>query len=476
MNTLVLLCVLAIASVCAADATAPTWQRVRFSKKQHTKQHTFRVALRIASEAALQETLMAVSTPTSPAYGEYLDNAAVRALVAPPAARVAAVKKWLRCDDDDAHKGVECADSVHGDYVFVTAPRAHVEALFDVKLVPFAFASSSAEDDASTKAPRPLVLRAHTTTTTTATTTQQQLVPASLRDVVYAVTGITDFPRMLAQSRSVRRTVADGVLFQGDNVTPPVLEKQYGFPVSSSLTKGAHAGIAVAEFEQAYFYPSDLKTFQHTYKLPSTAAHIVGPNDPYDGYLGECTLDVEYGTAAAPGFPVWMNSVSEDGFDLTAWAELVFKNNDDASSPRVQSVSWGSNESGYPLDGSYGLRKYEQAFMKLGVLGHSVLVASGDDGTGHKGTFGCGGFDPTCRWCGLQRAMYNAVLVERANANFTTNFVTVKISFTNCLNFRSLPRFYDARTQVSTLTIHMQLSLPQIRHRRRTSCPSVAPH
>lgn len=60
--------------------------------------------------------------------------------------------------------------------------------------------------------------------------------------------------------------------------------------------------------------------------------------------------------------------------------------------PSVLSVSWGGGESNYPLDHQTGANA---CFQKLGLLGVSVLAASGDDGTGKQGTIFCKKFDPT---------------------------------------------------------------------------------
>jgi len=53
--------------------------------------------------------------------------------------------------------------------------------------------------------------------------------------------------------------------------------------------KGSHGSkLALAEFEQEYFYPSDIQSFLKNYSLPvANISRIVGLDDPFDGDLGE---------------------------------------------------------------------------------------------------------------------------------------------------------------------------------------------
>ena len=58
----------------------------------------------------------------------------------------------------------------------------------------------------------------------------------------------------------------------------------------------------------------------------------------------------------------------------------------------MHSISWGSEESSYSED---KMSRDNIEFMKMGVQGFTVVIASGDDGTGSSGWFTCGKFDPT---------------------------------------------------------------------------------
>ena len=90
--------------------------------------------------------------------------------------------------------------------------------------------------------------------------------------------------------------------------------------------------------------------------------------------------------------------ISQEQFDMLQWSLEVLNM---TSPPAVLSVSWGSGESGY---GKEHLQAANAEFQKMAAMGFTVLVASGDEGTGKTGIFGCRHFDPT--WCVESCTMY----------------------------------------------------------------------
>lgn len=173
----------------------------------------------------------------------------------------------------------------------------------------------------------------------------------------------------------------------GDMVTPVLLKKLYNIGEAPKKSDSAQSSQAVAEFEEAYFYESDLDFFQANFSQPlNPIKKIVGPNTPDEGYLGEATLDVEYITTVSD-LDTWV--FSQLAFDLTQWANNVTGTKD---APLIHSISWGSPESKFE---TATMQRDNTEFMKMGVQGFTVLVASGDEGTGSKGWIFCEGFDPT---------------------------------------------------------------------------------
>jgi hypothetical protein len=67
-------------------------------------------------------------------------------------------------------------------------------------------------------------------------------------------------------------------------MTPPIIKEKYKIRNRVGLAKNSSQ--AVAEFEQEYFYPSDIPIFQTRYDLPlQNLTRIVGSNQPDSGML-----------------------------------------------------------------------------------------------------------------------------------------------------------------------------------------------
>ncbi len=170
-----------------------------------------------------------------------------------------------------------------------------------------------------------------------------------------------------------------------------MLSARYGGPPTpaSGTTRpgyGKHAQ-GVAAFEDAQFIPSDPLDFQGNFSLPREPVKVLGPNK--GGYYGEASLDTQYIFSVGSGVQTWF--LAQEQFDLLAWSWLVMNM---TSPPAVLSVSWGGGESNYDLQHQHAANA---EFAKMGLKGHTVLAASGDDGTGkHGGLFTpCKMFDPT---------------------------------------------------------------------------------
>lgn len=175
--------------------------------------------------------------------------------------------------------------------------------------------------------------------------------------------------------------------FPGENQSPTTIRSRYHIP-DANITQSTNTTTqAVAEFEGEQFYQANIATFSTRFAPGGVEqlVDVVGPNN--GGYFGEGNLDLEYISALAPGTTTWW--VAENYFDLTSWCQTFLTIE---PMPTVASISWGSGESGYERS---GIDSDNHEFKKLGLLGVSVLTASGDHGTGSTGFFSCGKFDPT---------------------------------------------------------------------------------
>jgi len=321
-----------------------------------------RFALERAEPSALEEALISVSNPSSLRFRKYLNDADISHLVRPQNGAAAAVQQWAR---STLGEGSTIEHSQHGDYLWIQTTVDGVRKAFEGVIEGLSVFSHEASKP-SIRAVAP-------------SATPSSLVPDALRGHVSAVFELVDFMPVPPRKK------LDASKEPGDLIEPPVLHKQYGMSGSAADIGGrTKTSQGVAMFEQAEFQPSDLAAFQDAYALPEVKFQLNGPND--GGYFGEATLDTQWITATGRGVPSWW--IARDSFDMLAWCEQVLNM---TAPPSVVSISWGSGESNFNPE---HLQAGSDCFQKMGVQGITVFTASGDEGTGKQGMFGCKKFAP----------------------------------------------------------------------------------
>ena len=94
---------------------------------------------------------------------------------------------------------------------------------------------------------------------------------------------------------------------------------------------------------------------------------------------GEVMLDIEVAASLAPGasIVVYFAPFTEQG-----WVDVVSTAvHDTQHHPSVLSISWGYTE-GQDIWTAQAVRAVNQAFQAAAVMGMTICVASGDDGSG----------------------------------------------------------------------------------------------
>lgn len=160
-------------------------------------------------------------------------------------------------------------------------------------------------------------------------------------------------------------------------VTPAVLAQRYKLPNASDAAKGT--SMAVAEFQQQYYKPTDLASFGSKCHRDVKVDKVIGGNKPSAGV--EAELDIEYIKSVAPEVPLTV--VYSNQYSLLAWANQITAMSDP---PLVHSVSYGNDE--VQQSSAQYMYTCNTAFMKAGLRGLSILFASGDQGV--CGRSGCG--------------------------------------------------------------------------------------
>ena len=197
-------------------------------------------------------------------------------------------------------------------------------------------------------------------------------VPAALKNIIKGVHGLDNRP----QARAHCRIAAAAAV----SYTPPQDAKLYGFP---SGMNGQGQTIGIIDLGGGYSQ-SDLDSYFSALGIsPSPTVLSVsvdgGKNQPTgdpNGPDAEVMLDIEVAGAVAPGarIVVYFAPNTDSGF-LDAINQAVM---DKRNKPSVISISWGGPESAWT---SQSLKSYNAALESATVVGVTVCVACGDDGS-----------------------------------------------------------------------------------------------
>ena len=218
--------------------------------------------------------------------------------------------------------------------------------------------------------------------------------PVDLEGFVDAVLGLDDRPqaqphfRVAKTSPATSHTTAghdSGIVSKaaGSSYTPVQVAALYSFPENAS---GAGQTIGLIELGGGY-RTADLTAYFKSLgqKAPKVTAVSVdgGKNSPStaDGADGEVMLDIEVAAAVAPGasVAVYFAPNTDQGF-IDAISTAV---HDTQLKPSVISISWGAPESSWTQQSITAL---DQACQAAAVLGVTIIVACGDNGSTDGGT------------------------------------------------------------------------------------------
>ena len=292
----------------------------------------------------LEPKLWAVSYPNSPDYGKYMNFDEIAEVVHGKPESVDAVLKAF------AAVGVKEDQfdfTVGRDFAVVVAPVEAAEKLFSAEFYMYEHLK-----DPNYKIARSL----------------SHDIPEILTKHLDFVSGISNFPR---PNRIVPKTHSSKKI----GTDPNSIARDYNISYVSSNPQNSQA---VAGFLKQYFNPDDLSQFQERYNVPKNPiAKIEGENDPDNPGI-EAELDVEYVTATGRNVTTWFISISrtanKNQEDFLYW---IMQQVNNTQSPWVHSVSYGDYEVSIPTE--YQNRS-DIEFMKFGISGRSILVASGDEG------------------------------------------------------------------------------------------------
>lgn len=206
-------------------------------------------------------------------------------------------------------------------------------------------------------------------------------VPTELEGIVEGVFGLDDRPKAKAHFQVANGEGPHGAIVAhavGSSFYPNEIAKLYGFPTNVT---GKNQCIGIIELGGG-FRNADITAYFATLGItaPSVKAVSVdgGLNKPTtaNGADGEVMLDIEVAGAVAPGakIVVYFAPNTDKGF-LDAITTAV---HDNTNKPSVISISWGSAEKNWTAQ---SLTNFNEAFKAASILGVTITVAAGDQGS-----------------------------------------------------------------------------------------------
>jgi tripeptidyl-peptidase I len=322
----------------------------------HAHSHEVVFMIRQRNMDELTRKLEDVSDPSSPNYGQHMSMNEVVAMTANPEGLVAVTSYLVR------NGATIVSETLHGEYVTAAAPIAVWEKVLNTEFFTFHQTQVDGRIEALVRA-------------------ESYSIPRELGAHVMHVMNTIDTPLMTHSSSRTTPSVVNQkeksrFLTTGDwqAVSPRKIKEFYNV---SNYHGSEQSTQVVYETNDQNFSPKDLKLFQSTFNLKQQSAIAINGNNNdttciLDASLcGESNLDLQYIMAISQGSPSthWYTNM-----EFSSWLISVANT---AVPPLVLSISWGAFENEVP-DSHHDAFSFQS--MKLGVMGTTIVVASGDDG------------------------------------------------------------------------------------------------
>ncbi|KAJ7773974.1 family S53 protease-like protein [Mycena metata] len=373
---------------------------------------TLRVALKSSNISALQDKLLSISTPGNADFRKWLTADEVNAYVTPSAATVSAFASFAS-KNNLTHSVI----SPHGDWVSLTLPVSHANALFAANFSKFTHDDLAGPVTRTLSVSLPAELAAHVDVVHPSTS----FATPNLARLGRTTTSTSAFKarKRRVNSRIARRddSVPASCLADQDTFlfSPTCIQDIYNIPKTPATASSAgNNTLLVTAFVNEFANTADLKTFltkfrpdispNTTFTLQTVNNGTNGTNSPAAGDGGlEADLDIQYTIGLATGVPVTFLSVGGDEDLVPEMTDAITFIQGLDKPPTVITTSYGDDEDNI---GQALATKLCDSFMSLTARGISNLFASGDGGVagGHDDGSQCNNntfvptFPSTCPW------------------------------------------------------------------------------
>jgi tripeptidyl-peptidase-1 len=375
----------------------------------HNLAFKLRIHLKNQNIDAFQQSVLDASTPSHPSYGQHLDQVAINNMIAPTTDAYTLVSEWL-----ETHN-LTSKTTIENDWVVVHGTIANVEELLQTEYQLFE----------------------NTETGKMTARTLKYSLPAALHDHVDMIAPTIKFSTPSAHTSTLHETIAvpvsalsasavhDGLDAASCNltITPDCLKSLYNFKHFRASRRNGNQ-LALTGFLEQYAQHDDLKQFLQTYDPDTFTSDPEGfdfeesfingglnlqDNDSGPQSQGEANLDIQYGIGVAYPTKTYYTSTAgrppentDYEVDNEPYLEFLTALLAQEKIPQTISISYGDAE--WTVPESYA-HTVCNLFAQIAARGVSVLVSSGDGGSGsncataHPGTLSYNPIFPGgCPW------------------------------------------------------------------------------
>lgn len=329
------------------------WSKSAFSVPS-SGEIMFTIAIREQGIDEIKRIALDVSDPASASYGKFLTQEQLDKISAPKEADVIAVTSWL--DIEGVHWNLRTVSNVEVTTSIETASK---------------LLSTRFHRITNRKTGQSIVRAA------------DYSLPSYIHEATAAIFGLHGLPLPPTKPLVIRSTQRGPIA----KVTPEVLASTYNIS-GVNTTRSVKNRQAVVEFQGQLMSSKDLTTFFKAY----VNDYKVGTDDVVYKYQGavhkegtgvEAELDIQYimGTAVGLKTEFWEFPANDFCHDLNQWTSSLASS---ADVPLVHSVSygWQGNISQIHCKDD-DLSVVDNNFAKLAAKGLSIMIASGDSGSGY---------------------------------------------------------------------------------------------
>lgn len=365
------------------DAVPPPWVLKDGGQVDADQGFKLRIHLKNRNTASFQKQVYDISTPGHPSYGRHMSREEVNAMLAPSKESFDVVSAWLEA------QGLSKVATIENDWIVVDSTVGDVEELLQTEYHLYKSTQTGKTTVRTTEYSLPSALHAHVDIIAP---TIKFSTPSAQKSMI-----IKDMT-IPASQLSHAGNVHDGLNATACNstITPDCIAALYKFKNFRGSRRNGNS-FALAGFLEEYAQHDDLAQFLATYEPKAVGSDFSevlingGLNTQQNTTnvtqeMGEANLDIQYGLALAYPTPTLYFSTggrppetTPTEVDNEPYLQFLTYLLNMTDIPQTISISYGDGETTVPVNYANTVCNL---FAQVAARGVSVLVSSGDSGSG----------------------------------------------------------------------------------------------